>query len=114
MIKVNLENLDETARAEMLKLAKESLDSGNSQFAHSALQYTATITDEGVMEIYERPSPKSVMSKWTAAESKELRDKVKVGKESANPDDRKFTVGGIYYEIKEPTTGSFVIHTSLV
>ena len=114
MLKLNLQNLDETSRAEMLGLATESLDSGNSQFSYASKQYTAVRTDSGVVEVYEGISTQSIMRDWTSRTEIEFRNKVKTGKESSDPDDRKFTLGGIYFEIKEPTTGSFIIHTSRV
>ena len=114
MLKLNLQNLDETSRVEMLGLATESLDSGNSQFSYGSKQYIAVRTDTGVIEVYERISTQSIMRDWPSRIEIEFRNKVKTGKESSNPDDRKFTLGGIYFEIKEPTTGSFAIYTSIV
>lgn len=114
MTKVNLTTFDETARVEILTLATESLDSGNSGFSYSSKQYTAVRTDAGVIEVYEGISTQSIMKHWPSGIELEFRNKVKTGKESSNPDDRKFTLGGIYFEIKEPTTGSFIIHTSIV
>lgn len=98
----------------MLGLATESLDSGNSQFSYASKQYIAVRTDTGVVEVYQGVSSQSIMRDWPSRIEIEFKNKVKTGKESSNPDDRKFTLGGIYFEIKEPTTGSFTIHTSLV
>ena len=111
MAKVNLTTFDETARVEMLRLATESLDSGNSQFSYVSKQYTAVRTDANVIEIYEGVSSQSIMKHWPSRIEIEFKNKVKAGKESSNPDDRKFTLGGLYFEIKESTTGSFTIHT---
>ena len=108
---INLADFDETARVELLRLATESLDSGNSQFSYASKQYTAVRTDANVIEIYEGVSSQSIMKHWPSRIEIEFKNKVKTGKESSNPDDRKFTLGGIYFEIKEPTTGSFTIHT---
>ena len=114
MLKLDLQNLDETSRVEMLGLATESLDSGNSQFSYASKQYIAVRTDTGGVEVYQGVSSQSIMRDWPSRIEIEFKNKVKTGKESSNPDDRKFTLGGIYFEIKEPTTGSFTIHTSLV
>lgn len=114
MTTVNLITLDETARVEMLRLATESLDSGNSEFSYASKQYTAVRTDAGVIEVYEGISTQSIMRDWPSRIEMEFKAKVKIAKESSNPDDKKFTLGGIYFQILEPTTGSFAIRTSLV
>lgn len=98
----------------MLRLATESLDSGSSEFLYNSTQYTAVRTDAGGVDIYEGISSQSIMWDWPSRIEIEFRNKVKTGKESSNPDDRKFTIGGLNIEIKEPTTGSFIIHTSIV
>lgn len=101
MIYVNLEELNETARLEILKLATESIDSQSGRFLYDSQPYAGFKNDQGVVNIYKGDSPQYIMKNWPPEIRSEFNEKVKIAKVSSNPDDRKFTLGGVDFVIKQ-------------
>lgn len=112
-MKINLETLDETTRNELLLLAEAAL-SNDGRFEYLNTSYIAKRLNDNSIEISLFYLAKYKIDNLSPEKKLELSEKIKLAKESSNPDDKKFTIDGVFVQVTESPDGKFVIHTTVV
>lgn len=109
-MKIDLQTLDETARNELLLLAEAAL-STDGRFEYLNKRYVAKRLNDNSIEISLFQLEKYRLDNLSPEKKLEFSEKIKVAKESSNPDDKKFIIDGVAVQVIEAPDGKFTIQT---